>query len=717
MKKLLLLVFLLLFSAPLLYAQTPIDSLKTLISKTENDSIKAGLYINIGNLLRHSEPNEAEKNYILAEKIALKNNYELVLTSAFLNRGVIGNVIGDFEKGIKYGELALELAKKYRSEKDQAKAQSIIGVSYYSMGDYVKALEHLKTGLELAEKIDDETLIQNCLGNIGHIYYSNEDAKHALEYYKKAMILALKSNNENQLSYQYQNIGNVFFATEDYDSAIVYYDKSVIIDKKTNNIYHLAYNYNNLGNIYSKLQNYPQTEKYYQLSYEVRIKLGDKEGEGISLFNLATLYEKLGKYKQAIEFNDKAREIFEANNSKEGLKNIYSSLASIYSKTGDLKNELINYRKYVALKDSIFNEEKFTIISDIEKKYESEKKQTEIIKLQAETDKKSGIIKRQELLRNSLIGIILLAFIAIGASFYAYQTKQKANLNLELKNKEITSQKDKIEHQKFEIIQSIHYAQRIQNALLPSEEVFSTIFPYSFVIFKPKDIVSGDFYWISKRGNKTYYVTADCTGHGVPGGFMSMLGTALLNEIIDERMVSDPGEILNIMREKIIHALKQADEDNKQESKDGMDLVLLKIDSNTLELEYAAANNSFYIVSNKQLAVDNKNCILQTDDCLLFELSCDKMPIGVYHGTEKPFKTYKYQLQRGDTIYTYTDGYADQFGGEKGKKYTYKRLREKLLAISMEPMEEQKLILESEFESWRGEQEQIDDVCLIGLKV
>ena len=299
---------------------------------------------------------------------------------------------------------------------------------------------------------------------------------------------------------------------------------------------------------------------------------------------------------------------------------------------------------------------------------------------------------------------------------------------VEIRTKEIVEQKKIVENKNIEITDSIHYAQKIQSALLPNEEVFKSVLPDSFILFKPKDIVSGDFYWLSDREDFIYYATADCTGHGVPGGFMSMLGTALLNEIVDERKVLDCGEVLNLMREKIMLALKQAGD---SESKDGMDMVLIRIDKNSLEMQYAAANNSFYIVQRRETG-DMRQSInlskeiqdlrqevshLTTHISHLEELPCDKMPVGVYYSELKPFRTFNYQLEKGDIIYTYTDGYADQFGGLKEKKYTYKRLREKLLEISELPLEEQKEILAKEFEKWQGNLEQIDDVCLIGVKV
>lgn len=261
----------------------------------------------------------------------------------------------------------------------------------------------------------------------------------------------------------------------------------------------------------------------------------------------------------------------------------------------------------------------------------------------------------------------------------------------------INEQKQLVEEKNLEITQSIQYAEKIQRALIPSEPQFRSVFKDAFVLFKPKDIVSGDFYWISDRANKVFYATADCTGHGVPGGFMSMLGTALLNEIIDEKQIEDCGEVLNQMRERIIQSLKQSD---GSESKDGMDMTLICIDKNSKIMSYAAANNNFYILRAQEL----------------IEMNCDKMPVGVYHGNAKPFNTYTFQLQNDDVIYSYTDGYADQFGGPKGKKYTYKKLKEKL-TNPVSDLQNKKLELNNEIEGWKGQLEQIDDICLIGVKL
>jgi serine phosphatase RsbU (regulator of sigma subunit)/tetratricopeptide (TPR) repeat protein len=719
MKKVIYLFFILL-NINFSFCQTVSDSLLRELPNAKNDSIKAGLLVALGNESRFSDPKKSEKLYKEALELATKNNYEVIITNTLNNLGVLANVTGDFNLSIEYGNKSLVLAKKYNLKTNQAKSYSLLGVTYYSMGDYVKAKENLNKSLKLAENLEDDGLIQKNLINIGHIYYANQDAEKSLEYYKKALVYSLKSKNDAELSYHYQNIANVFYAINETDSAILYYEKSIEIDKKTGDLYHLGYSYNNMGSLFSSMNKLSEAEKYIKLSIEIREKTGDKEGMATNLSNLASIYFRAKKFDEGIINSQKALSVFLENNSLEGQKNLYKLLSNLYSGKGDLKNEFAYFKKYVELKDSIFNSEKLKIISDIEGKYENEKKQIEILKLQADTDLKSAIIRRQDLLRNSLIGIILLALLAGGASLYAFMLKKKANKKLEAKNQEITIQKNKIELQKSEIIQSINYAQRIQNALLPSEDVFKSILPESYVVFKPKDIVSGDFYWISKQDNRIFYATADCTGHGVPGGFMSMLGTALLNEIIDERRINDCGKALSLIREKIIAALKQADESGKETTKDGMDMVLICLDKDKNEITYAAANNSLYVISSKEPenAQDYK-IIGSPQGKFLIELPYDKMPVGMHGGKVTPFITRSFKLNTGDLIFTYTDGYADQFGGEKGKKYTYKRLRELLLHISAQTVSEQKEILHKEFEGWKNSagQEQVDDVCLIGVRV
>ena len=301
-------------------------------------------------------------------------------------------------------------------------------------------------------------------------------------------------------------------------------------------------------------------------------------------------------------------------------------------------------------------------------------------------------------------GGLLVLTVAIFSAFLI-RTRYRLTLN-EIKSRlQLTKSKAIIEEernvvieQKKEITDSINYAKRIQRAFIPAENDFNKCFSESFVLFKPKDIVSGDFYWIHKEDELIYFVTADCTGHGVPGGFMTMLGLSFLEEIIKRKSAENPSEVLNLLRDKIINTLKQGA--SSEENKDGMDIVLCCIDTGKQTLSYAAANNSFYICRNNEL----------------IEMNADKQPCGFFHDP-KPFKNRDFQLEKGDHIYTFTDGYPDQFGGPKGKKFRYKQLESLLVENSQQPFSQQKDILNAKIESWKGALEQVDDILVIGVRV
>jgi serine phosphatase RsbU (regulator of sigma subunit) len=286
--------------------------------------------------------------------------------------------------------------------------------------------------------------------------------------------------------------------------------------------------------------------------------------------------------------------------------------------------------------------------------------------------------------------LFLMLLIFLGVRMFKVENQKYAH--------QIEEQKEVLAEKNQEITDSINYAKRIQDALIPSEEEFNKHFKESFVLFKPKDIVSGDFYWISRKEGRTFYATADCTGHGVPGGFMTMLGISFLDQIINDSGILEPARILDTLRERLIHTLKQTG--GTGENKDGMDIVLCCIDEASKKLTYSAANNSLYIYRDQAFT----------------EYKPDKQPCGFYHDI-KPFTQKEIDLKAGDLIYTFTDGFADQFGGPKGKKYKYKQLEQTIVDFRERPLPEQRNELSRSFENWKGNLEQIDDVCVIGVKI
>ncbi|MES2516103.1 MAG: SpoIIE family protein phosphatase [Bacteroidota bacterium] len=291
----------------------------------------------------------------------------------------------------------------------------------------------------------------------------------------------------------------------------------------------------------------------------------------------------------------------------------------------------------------------------------------------------------------SVINLFILFVVTI--LFFVFFRRE----NL-LFQKDILKQKDIIEEKQKEILDSIAYAKRIQFSLLASDNLLTSNLHDYFVLFKPKDVVSGDFYWATPTPEGFIYVTADCTGHGVPGAFMSLLNISKLSQVINENKITRPDSVLNNVRTEIIKVLNA---EGTEESKDGMDAILCKIDLNAMKLQYAAANNSFYIVRDKQL------------------LACkaDKMPVGKGHDDSISFTFNEIELKKGDVVYTFTDGYADQFGGPKGKKFRYKQLEDILISICELPTKEQADILGQKFEDWKGSLDQVDDVLIMGVKI
>jgi serine phosphatase RsbU (regulator of sigma subunit) len=363
---------------------------------------------------------------------------------------------------------------------------------------------------------------------------------------------------------------------------------------------------------------------------------------------------------------------------------------------------------FILYRDSLFNEENIKKTVQAEMNFNFQKTQ-EAEKLDQE--KKDLVqqeeIRRQKLLRYSFtFGFILMLLLAV-IIFRNNKQKQRANIELANKNELIKIQKKEVEFQKellqeknLEIIDSISYAERIQTSFLTSEKYISQRLTDYFILFNPRNIVSGDFYWIMEKHSSLYVCTADCTGHGIPGAFMSLIGMGILNEIIYSKShIKHTDEIFNELRRIIILALNP--EGISLEGKDGMDAVLCRYDFQKMELEYSAANNPFYIVRNGEL----------------LEFKPDKMPVGKYLGEEKPFTRTIISLEKGDCIYTFTDGYIDQFGGPNGKKFMSKQLKELLLANSHESMGKQKEIINKSLTSWKGNFDQVDDILVMGIRV
>jgi serine phosphatase RsbU (regulator of sigma subunit) len=348
------------------------------------------------------------------------------------------------------------------------------------------------------------------------------------------------------------------------------------------------------------------------------------------------------------------------------------------------------------VKDTIFNEESNKQMTEMETKYETEKKDKEIQLLNKDKTIQSTELEKQKMVRNSFIGGFLLVLALAFFILRGYNQKQKANQLLEEKNTTIENQKQIVEEHQKEIIDSITYAKRIQEAILPPEKYVKDHLPESFILYQPKDIVAGDFYWMEIMNDIVFIAVADCTGHGVPGAMVSVVCSTALNRAVKEFGILETGKILDKVTELVIETFERSDSDVK----DGMDISLIAINKKTKQVQWSGANNPLWYIDNG----------------ILIEVKADKQPIGKFENN-KPFNSHLISYNEGNVFYLFTDGYADQFGGPKGKKFKYAQLKELIIANHLKAISEQQRILSETLTSWKGNMSQVDDICIIGIKV
>ncbi|HWY38135.1 MAG TPA: tetratricopeptide repeat protein [Bacteroidia bacterium] len=673
-----------------------IDSLTSAIKTAKEDTNKLKTFVELSKqhreLSNHAEAlHYAHQAQQLAEKLLNASNsaqevYTLKKNMAF-GFQIIGNVYadqGNYNDALSFFSKALAVRQEIKDKLGIASSLNNMGLISWKQGLYVKALDYYFKALPIAEEIKRKPMMANLYNNIGIIYKAEGNLTKGLDYYTKALKIREELNDKQSIAASLDNIAIIYNDQKDYEKALEQGLKALALRKEANDKTGIGHSYNNIGLIYENRKNYTLALDYYFKSLFIREEIKDKQGVSLTLFNISSIYIEQKNYPLAKEYSARCLKIAEEIGSLEIMKDAYQAVYEINEKTGNIPNALTYFKKYIQARDSLLNKENTEKSLRTEMNFEFEKKEA---LNKAEQEKKDELQneknRRQTVLIWAISGVLLLVFVFAVLIWRNNLQKQKANNALDEKQKEI--------------LNSIHYAKRIQRALITSDNYLSKHLKDFFIYYNPKDIVSGDFYWALDHENKFYIITADCTGHGVPGAFMSLINISFLNEVIVERQITRPDLILNEVRKNIIKALNP---EGKEEGKDGMDCVLCCFDFKNNVVEFASANNSFYIVRNKEL--------------LIFK--SDKMPVGKGERTD-PFTYNKVSLQQGDIIYTFTDGYADQFGGPQGKKFKSKQQEEVLLSNSHLSMEEQKNILSEKFDAWKGKLEQVDDVLVIGIKI
>jgi serine phosphatase RsbU (regulator of sigma subunit) len=652
------------------------------------DSAKTYAWSSPGLSLKYSEKAELQSkeiNFIEGIIFSLK-----VQTSAYYIQGFTDKAL---EKGLE----AIRICEKNNFSKGLAPISNSIGLIYQDIGEYEKSIIYFDISIDYGKKNSKD--IDTPLNNKANSYYYKKKYKKSIELHKQALKLREARN-----------------------------DSSGIADCK-----------NDIGIVYIELKEFEIAYEYIIDCYKIKEAILDTEGIAFSSSDMANLYIEWNKPKEALKYIERAFEVSKLMNSPRYKEISYELFAKTYNLMGDDAKAYKYQLLFSNLRDSLRSNESIKQIAEMQTKYNTEKK-TQSIKLkniQIKNEKLEN--KKTTIQRNYTFLGLLLVLVLIIIVFRSNRQKKKANVllseqkneiiekneELNQQNEEITAQRDQIEKQKeiveeihHEVEQSINYAKRLQESILPEEKLLAKHVLEHFVLFKPKDNVSGDFYWWTNIENHTVITAADCTGHGVPGAFMSMLGVSFLREIVMKEYITHTGVILRRLRKEIIKSLKQKGEMGGQ--KDGMDMALISINHETNIVQFSGANNPLYIVKSGKLKVENEAIILyELDDNYkfkLYEVKPDKMPIAIYEKMDN-FITHEIQLEKGDQLYMFSDGYADQFGGPKGKKFKYKPFKQLLLENADKPMAEQKEILNNAFENWKGNLEQIDDVVVLGIKI
>jgi len=639
----------------------------------------------------------AQKGYDFAE---VRNNKKWM--STLLNtQGVSFYVKGNYERALEYYSKSLSIREELGDKKGMGSSYNNIGLIYEELGNNKKALEYYSKSLAIREEIGDTRGMVASYNNIGRIYHSQGNYEKALEYHSKSLAISKEIGDTRGMGHSYNNIGFLYQNKEQIKEALDYYSRSLKIYEEIGDKSGMGACYNNIGIIYKKQGNYDKVLEYYSKSLAIREELSDKKGMADSYHNIGIIYINQGNYGKALDYLLKSKNIKQEINTIENLDLTSEALSDIYKKLGKYKQALEMHELYMETKDSIakMDAEEELYKFEVDKEYELKKQADsikhadEIIIQQAENLAKEEQLKSEKQRRTGLLVIVGLVLVSLGFVFVQLRKTKAQKVVIE-------GQHEKLNESHREITDSINYAKRIQDALMTSAVYIKDVLPESFILFNPKDVVSGDFYWVySSPKGQIYFTVADCTGHGVPGAFMSMIGTSLLNEFIIENNIEDTAEVLTKMREQIIKSLDQ--KGLQGENKDGMDMALCKYDPKKGTVQYSGAYNPLIHISKNQIN----------------QLKADSQPVGLHTGKKLPFTNKEIQVAKGDMLYIYSDGFPDQFGGEKGKKYLSGKFKKFLLSISDKPIDEQNTLIKAEFTNWIGDHEQVDDVCVMGVRI
>lgn len=727
-------IFFYLFSNPSLAQdriQHVLDSLKLELKNSKHDSIKYKNLTEIAQKYWSLNPSEGLIFAKQALNLAKKMNSETKLAEA---NGILGMnhlMISNNDSGMFYLEKSLLFAEKIKNNRLIGLACGALGNVYYFLSNYPQAIDYYLKSLKASEAEGNKREEAACLSNIGAIYSDLNELDKALSYFKKALNLNMEIGFKIYQAVNLSNIASIYSKKKKLNLSLTYFFRSLKVNKEIGELTQLSENYTSIGLNYLELNNLDSAFYFANLAISqsklVQVKLNVAHGYILFSHIFYKAWESKNKefinkqfngknnlcLKIANAYSDSAISIFEEANNQEYLQLSYKVKSEIEQSSGNYKSALEYHIKYTIAHDSIFNDGVNKQLAQKSMQYEFDKKQA---KQNAEQEKKD--IEQRNIRNSMAIGLTGTLIFSIVVFRQRNNLRRASKLILQQK-KEVEEQKEIVVHQNGEILASINYAKRIQSTILPPRKVVKNYLENSFILYLPKDIVAGDFYWMetsyidssSENSNLEFtqnnhsnipqpiilLAACDCTGHGVPGALVSVVCSNALNRTVKENHIYKPASILDKVAELVVEEFSKDENENVQ---DGMDISICSLNTKNLILNWAGANNPLWIIRKKEL----------------IEFKADKQPVGKFEGI-KPFTNHVIQLEHGDTFYLFTDGFSDQFGGENNKKLRKTNFRQLLLEIQELSMEEQRDSLHKFLNLYKGSNEQVDDVLVIGVRV
>ena len=698
------------------FAQNQIDSLTTQLAKATGKEAtdlrialaRAYLFDDSKASFRYATEGlqSAQRQKYTWGQMAARNT----LGNGYLYRSAAGDVERAFEQYIQNVDASNLTQRKEYIEK----AKSLNGLAniYYQWGDYTQALKDNLAALKIRERYQDERGIARSYNLMGNLYDALDDYPKAIAYYTKALNLYEKLQLKREVAGVLDNLASTLQLqvttgneAPNYTQAISYYRRSLRLSREIGDARAEARTYNNLGMIAYIEEDFEQALSYFSKALAIDEQLDNLQGKAATLNNIGRVLREKGELTEALSYYQQAVEAGDALSTKATLQMSFEQMAQISAALGKFE-EAYEYAQLAAyFKDQIAKAAASRKVADLTSRYEIEKKQKELaLQRRKATDAQLALTRQTRIVYWIVVGILLIGVIAVWQYYRNYLGK-RLNKQLTLQKQEIqeksqslTEALEKLQTSKQAVMDSIVYARQIQDAALPRKDDLFQAFTEGFIINKPKAVVSGDFYWQAERDHKKIIVLADCTGHGVPGAFMTMMGHTLLNEIVYEQYIDNPKVILSALDSKV----KQLQASSTKEVSDGMDIAIASFDFKAKQVTFAGAKSNLYQVVEGQL-ITHKG----------YRLSVGSNP----YGTTKQFENQVISFQSGNVFYLFSDGFQDQFGGKVGKKFMLKRLRELLVEVHTLPMETQQIQIGKALTIWKENHAQTDDMLMIGLRI